>query len=289
MENCNNKKGLKIMIGVDFEGITDVVIFEEIYNDHPFFERNSAQLTAEVNAAIEGAIAAGASEIVVRDGHGGNQNCNPVLLHPKALYVNGRKPGTPQTMVIGIDQSYDALLFIGAHAMAGKKNGVLSHTMSRKVLDYKLNGISMGECPYNALYAGQFGVPVIFIEGDDVTAQETKEFFGNIATVITKNAIGRTAACNRNPKTVCAEIREKVENAVTLLQEDLAKATALGNLEELRNGKLPYTAAKVMKMAPPYKMEAWLSADKDGTEVDKYITATSDHLLEVMQEFWNNI
>lgn len=262
-------KELKIMIGVDFEGITDVVTFDEIYNDHPFFERNSIQLTAEVNAAIEGAIASGATEIVVRDGHGGNQNCNPALLHPMALYANGRKPGTPETMVIGIDQTYDALLFIGAHAMAGKKNGVLSHTMSRKVLDYKLNGVSMGECPYNALYAGQFGVPVIFIEGDDVTAEETHEFFGDIPTVITKKAIGRTAALNRNPKAVCAEIRKKVELAVARLQDGY-----------------PY---KVLKMESPYKMEVWLSAEKDGTEVDKYVTATSNNLLEVMQEFWNNI
>lgn len=282
-------KKLKIMIGVDFEGVTDVVTFDEIYNDHPFFNRNSRQLTAEVNAAIEGALAAGATEIVVRDGHGGNQNCDPQLLHPAALYANGRKPGTPETMVIGIDRSYDALMFIGAHAMAGKKNGVLSHTMSRKVLDYKINGISMGECPYNALYAGLFGVPVILITGDDVTAEETAGFFGNIASVTTKQAIGRTAALNRHPAQVCREIREKAEQAVAFLRKDLSEAVLSGTLDNLRAGTKPYTAAKVLKMTPPYKMEAWLSNEKDGTEVDTYVTATSSDLLEVMQEFWNHI
>ena len=80
-KTSNNKDGLKIMIGVDFEGITDVVIFDEIYNNHPFFERNAKQLTAEVNAAIEGALDSGATEIVVRDGHGGDQNCIPQLLN----------------------------------------------------------------------------------------------------------------------------------------------------------------------------------------------------------------
>ena len=196
------------MIGVDFEGITDVVIFDEIYNDHPFFERNSKQLTAEVNAVIDGALEAGATEIVVRDGHGGDQNCIPAMLNPVALYANGRKPGTPETMVIGIDETYDALIFVGAHAMAGKKNGVLSHTMSRTVIDYKLNGVSMGECPYNAIYAAQFGVPVIMIVGDDVTEEETKQFFGNIGTVVTKKAIGRTAALNKHPQLVLAEIKD---------------------------------------------------------------------------------
>lgn len=283
------EKGLKIMIGVDFEGITDVVIFDEIYNDHPFFTRNSTQLTAEVNAAIEGALAAGATEIIVRDGHGGNQNCNPHLLHRAALYANGRKPGTPETMVIGIDESYDALMFIGAHAMAGKKEGVLSHTMSRKVIDFKINGVSMGECPYNALYAGQFGVPVILIEGDDITARETHEFFGEIATVVTKQAIGRIAALNRHPQDVCLEIRAKAKQAVAVLKKDLDAARTAGKLQELKSGKLPYTAAKVLKMEPPYKMEVWLSADKDGTEVDKYDTAASDNLRDVMQAFWNNI
>ena len=83
METASNcKKGLKIMIGVDFEGITDVVIFDEIYNDHPFFERNSKQLTAEVNAVIDGALEAGATEIVVRDGQIGRASCRERVSSP---------------------------------------------------------------------------------------------------------------------------------------------------------------------------------------------------------------
>lgn len=147
----------------------------------------------------------------------------------------------------------------------------------------------MGECPYNALYAGQFGVPVILIVGDDITAQETREFFGNIGTVVTKKAIGRTAALNRHPQDVCEEIRTKSELAVAALKKDLDAARTAGKLQELKNGNLPYTAAKLLKMDPPYRMEVWLSAERDGSVTDKYDTATSHNLLEVMQAFWNNI
>ena len=277
------------MIGVDFEGITDVVIFDEIYNDHPFFERNSKQLTAEVNAVIDGALEAGATEIVVRDGHGGDQNCIPAMLNPVALYANGRKPGTPETMVIGIDETYDALIFVGAHAMAGKKNGVLSHTMSRTVIDYKLNGVSMGECPYNAIYAAQFGVPVIMIVGDDVTEEETKQFFGNIGTVVTKKAIGRTAALNKHPQLVLAEIKDIAMRVVADLKLDLEKAKKTNTLQDLKTGKKEYTSAKLLKIDPPYKMEVWLSQEKDSDVASKYVEFTSNSLIEVMQKFWDNI
>lgn len=276
------KKGLKVMIGVDFEGVTNVVVFPEIYAGHIYFERNQKQLTDEVNAAVEGALAAGATEVIVRDGHGADQNIDPVGLHPKAKLVNGRIPNTPQTMVYGIDSTYDALVFIGAHAMAGKTNGVLSHTMSLKVLDYKMNGVSMGECPYNALYAGQFGVPVVFVAGDDVTCAETKQILGeNIATVQTKKAIGRTAAMNNNAQEVCANIKREVEKA----------------LKGLPESGVVYTLKK------PYKMEVWVNTEADGSPVKatgknplmvngvpaRYVTKTSDTLLVALQEFWDNI
>ena len=191
------------------------------------------------------------------------------MLNPVALYANGRKPGTKETMVIGIDETYDALIFVGAHAMAGKKNGVLSHTMSRTVIDYKLNGVSMGECPYNAIYAAQFGVPVIMIVGDDVTEEETKQFFGNIGTVVTKKAIGRTAALNKHPQLVLAEIKDIAMRVVADLKLDLEKAKKTNTLQDLKTGKKEYTSAKLLKIDPPYKMEVWLSQEKDSDVASK--------------------
>ena len=151
---------LKIMIQVDFEGVTSVVNFDEIYPGHPHFERNCTILTREVNAAIEGAFAAGATDITVRDGHAGNINVDPLLLDSRVKLTRGRVPGTPHTMVLGIDSTFDALLFIGAHSRAGTEKGVLSHTMSLNVLDFRLNGKPLFEAAFNSLYAAKFGVPV---------------------------------------------------------------------------------------------------------------------------------
>ncbi len=141
----SDKSGLKIMIQADFEGIAGVVTFDEIYPGHVHFQRNCKLLTNEINAAIEGALAAGATEIIVRDGHSANISVDPILLNPKAKLIRGRKPNTPETMVIGIDSTYDALLFIGAHARAGIAEGVLSHTMSLKVVDLQINGVPISE------------------------------------------------------------------------------------------------------------------------------------------------
>ncbi|MDP3452457.1 MAG: M55 family metallopeptidase [Bacteroidales bacterium] len=258
------KKGLKVMIQVDFEGVTGVVNFDEIYPNHPHFERNSIILTKEINAAVEGAVAAGATEIVVRDGHAGNINVDPVILDRRAKLTRGRLPGTPHTMVLGIDSTYDALLFIGAHARAGVENGTLSHTMSLKVLDFRINGVPLFEAAYNSLYAGQFGVPVVFLAGDDAACREAVENFGNIDTVVTKYSYGRTCAMSKSPDVVYEEIRIAVERAL----RNIDKGT-------------------VFTMDKPYRMEVRVKTDELGGE--KLVTATSDTLEVVMKKFWENL
>lgn len=252
-------KGLKIMIQTDFEGVTGVVNFNEIYPGHEHFDRNCKILTREVNAAIEGAVAAGATEIVVRDGHAGNINVDPVLLDKRARLIRGRLPGTAHTMVLGIDSTFDALLFIGAHARAGVQNGTLSHTMSLDVLDFRINDKPLFEAAYNSLYAGLFGVPVVFLAGDDAACREAIENFGVVDTVVTKYSFGRTCAMSKSPEVVYGEIRESVKHA----------------LNNLNN-------AVVFKMDPPYKMELWVKTDS----TEKYVIRTSDTLEVVMKKFW---
>lgn len=257
-----NAKGLKIMIQTDFEGVTGVVNFDEIYPGHDHFERNCKVLTREVNAAIEGAIAAGATEIVVRDGHAGNINVDPVLLDKRAKLTRGRLPGTPHTMVLGIDSTFDALLFIGAHARAGVLDGTLSHTMSLNVLDFRINDRPLFEAAYNSLYAGQFGVPVVFLAGDDAACREAIENFGVIDTVVTKYSYGRTCAMSKSPEVVYEQIRESVKHA-------------LNNLDN----------AIVFKMDPPYKMEVRVKTESG----EKTVIHTSDTLEVVMKTFWENL
>lgn len=247
------------MIQTDFEGVTGVVNFDEIYPGHIHFDRNCKILTREVNAAVEGAFAAGATEVIVRDGHAGNINVDPVFLDKRAKLTRGRLPGTPHTMVLGIDSTFDALLFIGAHARAGVENGTLSHTMSLNVLDFRINDKPLFEAAYNSLYAGQFGVPVVFLSGDDAACREAIENFGAIDTVVTKYSYGRTCAMSKSPEVVYKEITESVKRA-------------LNNLDN----------AVVFKMERPYKMEVRIKTELG----EKTIVHTSDTLEAVMKTFW---
>ncbi|HBG23808.1 MAG TPA: hypothetical protein DDX10_01810 [Rikenellaceae bacterium] len=259
-----DKKGLKVMIQVDFEGVTGVVNFDEIYPGHSHFERNTRILTNEINAAVEGAAAAGATTIIVRDGHAGNINVDPLLLDKRAMLTRGRLPGTPHTMVLGIDSTFDALLFIGAHARAGVENGTLSHTMSLKVLDFRINDTPLFEAAYNSLYAGKFGVPVVFLSGDDAACREAIENFGNIDTVVTKYSFGRTCATSKSPEVVYDQIRKGVERSLLNLEKGC-----------------------IFKMESPYRMEVRVKADE--TTGEKTVTATSDTLEVVMKRFWENL
>lgn len=254
-------KGLKIMIQVDFEGVTNVVNWDEIYPGHAHFDRNCDILTGEINAAVAGAFAAGATEIIVRDGHAGNINVNPLLLDPRVKLTKGRVPGTPHTMVLGIDSTFDALMFIGAHARAGEQMGTLSHTMSLKVLDFRINGKPLFEAAFNALYAAQFGVPVVFLSGDNMACKEAYENFGPIETVETKHAYGRTCAMSKSPQVVNLEIRESVERA-------------LRNLDR----------GCIYEMNAPYIME--LEVTQEESDEPLRVRYQSDILYDVMKKFW---
>jgi D-amino peptidase len=259
-----DKKGLKIMIQVDFEGVAGIVNFDEIYPGHSHFERNCTMLTQEVNAAIEGAVAAGATTIVVRDGHAGNINVDPLLLDRRAMLTRGRVPGTPHTMVLGIDSTFDALLFIGAHARAGEQMGTLSHTMSLKVAELKINGRPISEPAFNSLYASQFNVPVVFIAGDNTTCKEAKRDFGEIETVVTKYAFGRTCAMSKSPYLVREEIKAAVERA-------------LRNLEK----------GSMFRLEAPYKMEVKIYGENPEEIIS--VKYESEVLEDVMKKFWENL
>lgn len=259
-----DKKGLKIMIQVDFEGVAGIVNFDEIYPGHPHFDRNCTMLTHEVNAAIEGAVAAGATTIVVRDGHAGNINVDPLLLDRRAMLTRGRVPGTPHTMVLGIDDTFDALLFIGAHARAGEQMGTLSHTMSLKVADLKINGRPISEPAFNSLYASKFDVPVVFVAGDNTACKEARADFGDIETVITKYAFGRTCAMSKSPYVVREEIKAAAERA----------------LKNLHKGC-------IFRLNAPYKMEVKVYGENP--EEITTVEYESDVLEDVMKKFWENL
>ena len=261
----NAEQDLKVFISVDMEGIAGVVSGRATSSrgdDYNYFRKI---MTLETNAAIEGALAAGATEIVVRDGHGSKTNIFPSLLHKKAKLLRG-VTDRPENMMLGIDETFDALMFIGYHAKAGTKDGVLAHTSSGNVIDFSINNVSLPEAGYNALVAGLHDVPVVFLAGDNWICQQAKDLFGEIATVQTKLGMG-TAELGLHPEAVRDKIREEVSNT-------------LQDLSRFKPYKLQAPYTMVLKVKE--ERDLYPGAKKTG---EGEFTFTSSDLLEVMDAF----
>ncbi|WP_432354472.1 M55 family metallopeptidase [Sporosarcina sp. A2] len=188
---------MKVYISADIEGVAGVVHAEHTLRDGKEHDNARELMTEEVNACIEGALAAGADEIVVNDSHGTMRNIYPNRLHSKAKLLMG----TPKklAMMEGLTAEYDAVLFVGYHTRAGK-NGILNHTFSGKVIkNIRVNAIDMGEFGLNALVAGYLNVPTVFVSGCNLLAEEAHALIPKIETVIVKESISRTAALNVSP------------------------------------------------------------------------------------------
>jgi len=231
-------EGLKVLISVDMEGITAIVSADECNpkagDDYQYFRKI---MTLEANAAIEGALAAGATEIVVRDAHGSGRNILPDLLHKSALLLRDWSFG-PKEMMEGIDETFGAAVFIGYHASAGRPNANLEHTWSGRITDVKLNGVSLPEAGLNALVAGYFNVPVVFISGDQAVCDQAKGLFGEIESVAVKKGIG-AATLSLHPEIAGQMIKVGVEKAIR------------------NRGKY-----KPYKLMPPYRLVLTLKDEK---------------------------
>lgn len=204
---------LKIYISVDIEGVVGVV--SDQHTDPSGFEYAKARewMTGEVNAAIEGARAAGASEIVISDSHGNGQNLLLDRLPEDVTLV--RSWPRPLGMMEGIDSTFDAAIFIGYHASTANPEGVRAHTFSSgRVADFRLNGISMPEAGVNAAIAGHFSVPVIMISGDAACVHEAQSLLGNIEGAVVKWPISYHSARTLMPEVAYDLIREKSKRAV---------------------------------------------------------------------------
>jgi D-amino peptidase len=185
---------LKVFISVDMEGISGVVAAEQTTPGNPEYAAARKWMADDVNAAVEGALRAGAVEVVVNDSHGDMRNIDPGDLHPKAVLISGSPK--PQSMMQGIDETYNAVLFVGYHAGAGTQDAVLDHTISSgRVRAIKVNGMELPELGLNAAIAGAYGVPVVFISGDVAVCKQAKTILGSeVVTAPVKDGIGRTAA-----------------------------------------------------------------------------------------------
>jgi len=190
LSGSQSPKKLKVFISVDMEGIGGLVAGEETGEKGSDYQLFRQLMTEEANAAIAGALEAGATEIVVRDAHGSARNILPQLLNPEAKLIR-EWSGGPLDMMEGIDKTFDAAMMIGYHARAGTPNGVLKHTISGTIFDLKLNGKAVPEAGLNAAIAGYFGVPVVLVSGDLAAAEQAKELLGEVSTVVVKEGIGK--------------------------------------------------------------------------------------------------
>ena len=203
---------MKLLIVDDMEGATGVVDWNQVMADHPEYERFCKILTGDVNAAIRGAIKGGATEVVVTDGHNYARNLLIEELDPRARL----NYGSPSylSMVQGVDQGFDAIMFIAYHARAGTLNGILCHSWSLNTTNIWINGRVSGEFGLNGSVAGSFGVAPLMITGDLAVCKEALELVPDLETVCVKVASGRYAADCLPPAVTQKMIEETAERAV---------------------------------------------------------------------------
>ncbi|MFF2528072.1 M55 family metallopeptidase [Brevibacillus sp. NPDC058079] len=204
---------MKVFISLDMEGISGLSEWEDVIPGRRHYEAGRRLLTQDVNAAIEGALEAGATEIIVNESHGPMNNIILEELHPQADVIRGFFK--PLCMMQGIDSSCDAAFFIGYHGKAGTGDAVLNHTLSGLAIHRLiLNGKEVGEAGLNAAIAGAFGVPVVLVTGDSQTAKEVEEDIPGVYTVAVKTGITGLSSQAMHPVRARELIRQQAKEAL---------------------------------------------------------------------------
>ncbi|TAL63023.1 MAG: hypothetical protein EPN85_01135 [Bacteroidetes bacterium] len=240
------KKGYKIYISGDMEGVTGVVTKEQLGPEGFEYEKFREIYTNEVIAAIKGARKAGASEIVISDSHGNGQNLLIDKLPKDVTIIRSwpRRFG----MMGGIDETFDGVILLGYHTGTTNKEGVRAHTFSSaKLADVKVNSESFSEGAYSAMIAGNFNVPVIMVTGDDKVIEETKSYLGNVEGSVVKWAMSFESAKTLTP-----------DSAYHLIEKTAAKA--ISRIKDFKPYKVntPVTLEITFKNYRPSEMLAYL-------------------------------
>ena len=179
---------MRILISADMEGISGVCRWEQVAPGSAEYPMYQKLMTVEVNAAIRGAFAGGASEVIVHDGHHRGQNLLPDALDARAELSRGTS--SPFCMMTGIETGVDAVFTVGYHAKSGSAPAILAHSMDDHILSYKVNGLEVGEFGLSAILAGWFEAPVLFGSGDQAFAAEAGELVPGIEIAMVKLATG---------------------------------------------------------------------------------------------------
>lgn len=261
---------MKIYIMTDQEGVAGVTNSPDFAAPGNRYHEVARELTTlEVNAAIEGALEAGATEFLVVDGHG-HGSIEQRLLHPKAKLLTGRPIAYP----FACDTSFDAAFTIGQHAKSNADGGHLSHTGSFSVEDLRINELSVGETGCNALFMGYFDVPLVLFTGDRAGCDEVAELIPNITTVAVKEGVKRGSATGLTGEQNCyfngAAIHLSPETARERIRAGAAEA--MGRI----------ASVKPFKLEPPYLLESVLRPESQGEPMKKAVNRADD-ILELLK------
>jgi D-amino peptidase len=274
-------KGLRIYISADMEGVVGAVTDEQLGPEGFEYERFREFMTAEVNTVIEAARAAGATGFLVSDSHGNGQNLLLERLPDDVMVI--RSWPRSLSMMAGIDESFDAAIFLGYHASTANLHGVRAHTLSSAYFTgLRLNGIEMTEGSINAAIAGQFGVPVIMISGDDVAVAENQRLIGDIEGAVVKYAKGFHSAQTVTPNAAYEIIRSHTKAALNRIDD--FKPYVLKTPIELELSLKHYQPVELLDYLPDVvriDSHTIRFAGKDMTEISDFLTFVEEYRIDL--------
>ena len=211
---------MKIFISSDIEGVTTSTAFDECTAGHGYYPLQARQMTDEVLAAIAGAKAAGATHIVIKDAHDTGRNIDPTRLPSGVTLLRGWS-GHPYSMVDGVDNSFDAAMFVGYHSSGGRMGNTMSHTnSSRNILWVKINGVIASEFLIYSYACALEGVPTVFLSGDKTLCEDFGNLHPSLVTCAVKDSVGAMSV-NHSVEDTLKNIKELSEKA---LKQDLQHA-----------------------------------------------------------------
>jgi D-amino peptidase len=275
----SGQRGKKVYILSDMEGVSGIYSIEEqaIPYQSPRFAESVRLLTGEINAAVEGLLEAGVTEIQVFDAHSDSNSLSVETLHPKSKLVTKVYFGTFE-----LDRSFDAMIIIGQHAMAGAHNGVLDHSYnsgtrsgSNGVQNLWLNNKLVGEIGMSAAWAGAYGIPVIMLSGDRAACDEILAIAPNIEVASVKEGLGRNTAIHLSHEAARALIKEKVKRALGRLAE--FKPYVIGGPVEIKTELFNHSALPQAKPTLPfsYKLD------------ERTYVIKGENFLDAWKKWWN--
>lgn len=264
---------MKIYISTDFEGVAGIVDWDQIMVGSHDYEMGRRLLHGEVNAAIDGALAAGATELVVNDSHSSMRNFDPEQLHGNATLISGKHK--PLYMMQGLDSSFDAIFFVGYHGSIGAERAILSHSYNpRAIWEARINGRIAGETALNALVAAHYGIPIALVTGDQATVDEAQSLAPAPYGVAVKQSITRFAAESLHPAVAQQRIREGAQAALS----DARPASA-------PQFPSPTAVELTFLTADMAEMSAWIRGVERVDGASRTVRFSGTNYLELFQTF----